>query len=157
MKVITAFFCAISSSGISEVLAARNKQIRCGRRAQGLTLSAPTRVGDVLLPQGQYEVRHVMEADSHIMVFKQIGGKSAEARVKCNLTPLQQKVDHDQVVHTLNAANARSVLQTLRFSGGHSGTRVLKHDPDVFMKRGVAGTPVPHPGLAHPLRTGFGE
>jgi hypothetical protein len=81
-----------------------------------VTLSAPTRVGDVLLPQGQYEVRHVMEADSHIMVFKQIGGKSAEARVKCNLTPLQQKVDHGQVVYTLNAANER-VLQTLRFSG----------------------------------------
>jgi hypothetical protein len=50
------------------------------------------------------------------MVFKQVGGKSAEARVKCSLTPLKQKVDRDQVVYTVNAANER-VLQTLRFSG----------------------------------------
>jgi hypothetical protein len=81
-----------------------------------VTFTAPTHVGDALLPQGEYEVRHLMEGENHIMVFKQIGGKSAEARVKCNLVPLKQKVDNSQVVYTLNAANER-VLQTLRFSG----------------------------------------
>ena len=113
LKVITAFFAIVLC--MSGVLAARTNKYGVAD-VRKVTLSAPTRVGDVLLPQGQYEVRHVMEADSHIMVFKQIGGKSAEARVKCNLTPLQQKVDHDQVVYTLNAANER-VLHTLRFSG----------------------------------------
>ena len=82
-----------------------------------ITLTAVTRVGDVLLPQGDYEVRHVMEADNHIMVFKQLGaGKTAEARVKCNLSALQQKADRDQLVYSLNAANER-VLQVLRFKG----------------------------------------
>jgi hypothetical protein len=82
-----------------------------------ITLTAATRVGDVLLPQGDYEIRHVMEAENHIMVFKQLGaGKSAEARVKCNLVPLKQKADQDQVIYEVNAANER-VLQSLRFSG----------------------------------------
>ena len=82
-----------------------------------LTLTAPTLVGDVLLPQGEYEVRHVMESDNHIMVFKQLGtSKAAEARVKCNLVPLKQKVDHDELVYVVNAAQER-VLQTLRFVG----------------------------------------
>jgi hypothetical protein len=81
-----------------------------------VVLTAPTRVGDVLLPQGQYEVRHVMEADSHIMVFKQLGSGKAEARVKCSLVPLKEKVDRNEWVYVTNAAGER-VLQTLRFSG----------------------------------------
>jgi hypothetical protein len=113
LKVITLFIAVVLC--VSGVLSAKTNKYGVAD-VRKVTLSAPTRVGDVLLPQGQYEVRHVMEADSHIMVFKQIGGKSAEARVKCNLTPLQQRVGHDQVVYTLNAANER-VLQTLRFSG----------------------------------------
>ena len=80
------------------------------------TLSSPTRVGDVLLPQGEYEVRHVMEAENHIMVFKQLGtNHPAEARVKCNLVPLQEKAKADQVIYQ-TAGNER-VLQTLRFKG----------------------------------------
>ena len=82
-----------------------------------LNLSGPTRVGDVLLPQGDYEVRHVMEAENHIMVFKQVGAKNpAEARVKCNLVPLKEKVQQTQFIYQTNAANEK-VLQTLRFSG----------------------------------------
>lgn len=82
-----------------------------------VTFTAATRVGDALLPQGDYEVRHVMEADNHIMVFTKLGGgKAAEARVKCNLVPLKKKLDRDEVVYVVNAANER-VLQTLRFGG----------------------------------------
>jgi Na+-translocating ferredoxin:NAD+ oxidoreductase RnfG subunit len=80
-------------------------------------LTAPTRVGDVLLPQGDYEVRHVMEAENHTMVFKQLGTtKPAEARVKCNLVPLKEKADQTQVIYQSNAANER-VLRILRFRG----------------------------------------
>ena len=94
---------------------ARTKKYGVGD-VRRVTLSAPTRVGEVLLPKGEYEVRHTMEAETHIMLFKQRGGKLAEARVKCNLVELKQKADRDQVVYTLNPANER-VLQTLRFSG----------------------------------------
>ena len=82
-----------------------------------VTLSAATRVGDVLLPQGDYEVRHVMEAENHLMVFKQLGtNKPAEARVKCNLVALKEKADQTQVIYESNGANER-VLRTLRFKG----------------------------------------
>jgi hypothetical protein len=82
-----------------------------------LNLTAPTRVGDVLLPEGQYQVRHVMEADNHIMVFKPItSGKAAEARVKCTLVPLKEKANRNAVTYVLNEAEER-VLQTLVFSG----------------------------------------
>jgi hypothetical protein len=82
-----------------------------------VTLTAPTRVGDVLLPQGDYEVRHVMEAENHMMVFKQLGtNKPAEARVKCNLVPLKEKADQTQMIYESNGANER-VLRTLRFRG----------------------------------------
>jgi hypothetical protein len=82
-----------------------------------VTFSAATRVGDVLLPQGDYEVRHVMEAENHMMVFKQLGtNKPAEARVKCNLVALKEKADQTQVIYESNGANER-VLRTLRFRG----------------------------------------
>jgi hypothetical protein len=82
-----------------------------------VTLTAPTRVGDVLLPQGDYEVRHMMEAENHIMVFQQLGAsKPAQARVKCNLVALKEKADQTQVIYESNGANER-VLRTLRFRG----------------------------------------
>ena len=82
-----------------------------------LTLSAPTRVGDVLLPKGEYEVRHVMEADNHIMVFKQLNtSKNVEARAKCNLVPLKDKAGRDELAYGVNAAGER-VLQRLQFRG----------------------------------------
>ena len=82
-----------------------------------VTLTAPTRVGDVLLPQGDYEVRHVMEAENHMMVFQQLGvSKPAQARVKCNLVQLKGKAESNQVIYESNGANER-VLRTLRFRG----------------------------------------
>jgi hypothetical protein len=82
-----------------------------------LTLTAPTRVGDVLLPEGQYEVRHVMEEENHIMVFKQLGtDRRVEVRTKCNLVSLKEKADRDELSYGLNAAGER-VLQRLQFKG----------------------------------------
>lgn len=82
-----------------------------------VTLTAATRVGDVVLPQGDYEVRHVMEAENHMMVFKQLGtNKPAEGRVKCNLVPLKEKAEANQLIYESNRANER-VLRTLRFRG----------------------------------------
>ena len=82
-----------------------------------LTLTAATRIGDVVLPAGNYEVRHVMEAENHIMVFTQLGtSKPAQARAKCNLVQLKEKVDGNQVIYESNGANER-VLRALRFKG----------------------------------------
>src|SRR5919198_4959968 len=113
LKITTLFLVVLLLTGV--LIAKTNKYGVSDVRK--VTFTSAIRVGDVLLPQGDYEVRHLMEADNHVMLFKQLGaGKTAEASVKCNLVQLKQKADRDQVIYGLNAANER-VLQVLRFSG----------------------------------------
>jgi len=82
-----------------------------------VTFSEKFRVADTLLPQGNYEIRHVMEGSNHIMVFRQLGTrKPAEARVKCTLVPLSVKASKDEKAYTVNAAN-ELVLREMVFKG----------------------------------------
>jgi len=75
------------------------------------------RVADTLLPQGNYEIRHVMEGSDHINGLPADGTKKpAEVRAKCTLVPLSVKASDDQKIYVLNAANER-VLQELVFKG----------------------------------------
>jgi len=85
-----------------------------------VTFSEKVRVADTLLPQGNYEIRHVMEGADHIMVFHQLGTKKpVDVRAKCTLVPLGAKASDDQKIYVLNAANER-VLQELIFKGDRS-------------------------------------
>ena len=85
-----------------------------------VSFAEKVRVADTLLPQGNYEIRHVMEGSDHIMVFRQLGTKKpVEVRAKCTLVPLSSKADKDQTIYILNAANER-VLQELVFKGDRS-------------------------------------
>jgi hypothetical protein len=82
----------------------------------------PTRVGNVLLPKGDYQIVHTMEGDTHIMVFTQEGVKHpVETRAKCSLVPLQEKATQAQTVYVFNTNNER-VLRELVFKG-----ETLKH------------------------------
>jgi hypothetical protein len=82
-----------------------------------VNFSEKVRVADALLPQGNYEIRHVMEGSDHIMVFRQLGVRKAiEVRVKCTLVPLTAKAPGDQKIYELNAANER-VLHEMVFKG----------------------------------------
>ena len=82
-----------------------------------VSFSEKTRVADTVLPKGDYEIRHVMEDDIHIMVFHQLRArKPVEVRAKCTLVPLAVKANEDQKVYSLNSANER-VLQELIFKG----------------------------------------
>lgn len=81
-----------------------------------ITLDQPTRVGGVLLPAGDYVVRHTMEGQDHIMVFQAAKGKAPEVKVKCTLVPLARRANQTLAVSTLNAANER-VLQELVIRG----------------------------------------
>jgi hypothetical protein len=78
------------------------------------------RVGDVLLPSGDYRVVHTMEGNDHIMTFTQLNKKRpAEARTKCRLVPLDKKADETKTAFVMNAANER-VLKSVVFAGGMS-------------------------------------
>jgi hypothetical protein len=82
-----------------------------------ITFSEPVRVADTLLPRGDYEIRHVMEGETHIMVFHQLRtSKPVEVRAKCSLIPLTAKAPDSQKIYELNAANER-VLHELIFKG----------------------------------------
>jgi hypothetical protein len=77
----------------------------------------PVRVGSVLLPAGEYEVRHTMHGVEHLMVFRQRFAKTpAEARARCTLVPVAKPVEHDQVGFTSNSAG-QLVLHRLAFKG----------------------------------------
>jgi hypothetical protein len=82
-----------------------------------VTFAEPFRVADTLLPKGEYEIRHVMEGEDHIMVFHQLRTKKpVEVRAKCTLVPLEAKATNDQKIFTVDAANEH-VLQELIFAG----------------------------------------
>jgi len=84
---------------------------------QRISFTSPIWVGTTLLPKGDYKVRHVMEGENHIMVFRALDQKGApEVRIKCTLVPLTQKATQTQKIHTTNAAK-EEVLQELIFSG----------------------------------------
>jgi hypothetical protein len=57
---------------------------------QEITFTAPTIVGGNLLPARNCKVLHEMQGTTHIMIFKQRGGKT-EAKAKGNLVPLDAK------------------------------------------------------------------
>jgi hypothetical protein len=77
----------------------------------------PVRVADTLLPKGDYEIRHTMEGQDHIMVFRQLGTrKPIELKAKCTLVALPEKAPNSQKIYALNAANER-VLRELIFKG----------------------------------------
>src|SRR5664279_3178829 len=78
------------------------------------------RVADTLLPQGNYEIIHVMEGSDHIMIFRQLGTKKpVEVRAKCTMVPLTEKASDSQKLYIINAANER-VLEELTFKGDKS-------------------------------------
>ena len=97
------------------VLAEENKYGIADKRQ--INFSDPVRVGDVLLPPGDYEVRHTMEGDTHVMVFKQLVSKHpAGTSVKCHLVPVDSPVIRTAAGFAVNAAG-EYVLHRLAFKG----------------------------------------
>jgi hypothetical protein len=101
--------------GVS-VLASAGKNTMGVADQQRITFTGTVRIGDVLLPKGDYQIRHVMESENHIMVFHQLNSKSQDVRMKCSLQPLGQKADQTQKIYTVNSANEQ-VMQAIIFRG----------------------------------------
>lgn len=81
-----------------------------------VTFYDTVRVGDTLLPAGNYVVTHQMRGDEHIMVFTKQGRKPVEARLRCTLKPLSAPAAQSQVEYRLNAAREQ-VLARMVFKG----------------------------------------
>ncbi|MBZ5680280.1 MAG: hypothetical protein LAO24_09265 [Acidobacteriia bacterium] len=80
-----------------------------------ITFRDPVRIGNNLLKAGEYEVRHTMQGEEHIMVFTSESDKE-QVKVKCTLVPLAKKADQSSTTYELNAANER-VVRELVFRG----------------------------------------
>jgi hypothetical protein len=84
---------------------------------QKVIFNDPMKIGDVVLPKGEYKVVHAMEGENHIMLFTQQRVSSpAQARVKCQLVKLASKAERTQLLYTMDAGNTR-ILQEITFRG----------------------------------------
>lgn len=80
------------------------------------------RVGETLLPAGDYLVSHQMKGDEHIMVFTKTGKKGIEAHVKCTLVPLSAPAAKTEFQYTVTAAKEQ-VLTRMVFEGDRAEHR----------------------------------
>lgn len=85
------------------------------REVSHVNFDAPTRIGSVVLPAGEYTIRHSMEGQEHVMAFQRSGDKDV-FKVKCRLVQLPQKADQDRSTFELKAGSER-VLHELEFKG----------------------------------------
>jgi len=112
-RMIAAILAVVAMFVCTAMVATDNKMGVADK--QTITFTAPTVVGGTRLPAGNYNVTHQMKGATHVMTFKQIGGK-AEAKANCNLVPLKAKAERTQQTYTTNAKNER-VLQEMTFEG----------------------------------------
>lgn len=113
-RMFVILIAAVMVLGAATMLAARDYPMGIAPK-QEITFTAPTLVGGNLLPAGDYTVLHEMQGATHIMIFKQVGGK-AEAKAKCNLVPLTAKAKTTEQRYNENAKNQR-VLVEMTFKG----------------------------------------
>ena len=96
-------------------LAARNKFGVAD--SQRVVFSKAIRVGDSILPKGEYKVEHTMEGENHIMVFTQLNvAKPATTKAKCNLVTLPKKADQTAFLYQTKETQ-EPILQELIFKG----------------------------------------
>jgi len=85
-------------------------------KSRDLTLSSPARIGDVVLPAGDYRVTHLMDGDRHIMVFKSVKGEKKEVRVPCKMQTLDARARHTEQRYEHTPAGDRQ-LMSMVFAG----------------------------------------
>jgi hypothetical protein len=110
----TAFLIAIAVLILGAAAMAANQFGIADKRP--VTFYDTVRVGDTLLPAGNYVVTHQMQGEEHIMVFTKQGRKPVEARLKCTLKPLSSPAAQSQVEYRLNAAKEH-VIARMVFKG----------------------------------------
>ena len=112
MRILKAFgLCLLVVAGIAFA-----KENSLGIHEIGhVKFEAAVHVGATVLPAGEYTVRHTMEGQDHIMVFKRDGNKQ-EFKIKCTLVQLEKSAPRNEVIYQVTADNQR-VLQEMVFAG----------------------------------------
>ncbi len=100
---------------LSVMLAAKDNPMGIAEK-QTLVLNDPTVIAGTLVPAGTYTVTHQMQGQTHIMVFKQQGGKRVEVKATCTLVPLTAKATQSEQRFEQNAKDQK-VLVEMTFKG----------------------------------------
>lgn len=61
-------------------------------KTKNITFNSDVKVGDKVLPAGDYKVLHLMEGNEHTLVFKSTTNVE-KVRVKCNMVDLGKKAE----------------------------------------------------------------
>ena len=86
------------------------QQLKVGKTGE-ITFSQETKIGDVVLPPGDYRFAHRTSGDDHFVRFTQVKGKAREfGEIKCQIEPLQEKVSHTAVT-TTNEGGMRRITR----------------------------------------------
>lgn len=83
--------------------------------SKSLNLAQDTKVGTVVLPAGDYMLKHEMEGTKHILVFTQQFKEKQTFRVICGMQALEQKAARDE--QHFRTDNGQKVLTALVFRG----------------------------------------
>jgi hypothetical protein len=84
-------------------------------KTRSITFNNDTKIGDKVLPAGEYRVLHLMEGSEHTLVFKSATNNAEKVRVKCNMVDIGKKADYTSA-ETKLIANER-VLTAITFQG----------------------------------------
>lgn len=79
-----------------------------------VSFASAVRVGETVIPAGEYTVRHTMEGQDHIMTFSRTGKKDV-FKLKCNLVALERRASQDQQIFQISGNE--KILRELIFSG----------------------------------------
>ena len=83
-------------------------------KTRNITFNSDVKVGDKVLPAGQYKILHLMEANEHTLVFKSLNNEE-KTRVKCSMVQLEKK--SDQTFSEFKTVGNDRILTALVFRG----------------------------------------
>ena len=111
LKIVSVSVCLLA---LCSIAVAKDNKLGI-REVRHISFEQSVRVGETVIPAGNYVVRHTMEGEEHIMIFQKEHTKE-QVKVKCTLVALPHKAERDQTSYAVNAGNER-VLTEIQFSG----------------------------------------
>ncbi|MGI9101532.1 MAG: hypothetical protein ACR2IF_03720 [Terriglobales bacterium] len=82
-------------------------------RTYNLTIINPVKVGNTVLQAGDYKVKHIMEGNQHVMVFK-LDSKEV-VRANCTMEPVKNRAE--STMQEVSTANGGRTLVAVTFAG----------------------------------------
>ncbi len=100
---------------VSLAVAVVAQQDRGVGKVRTITLIEKVRVGDALLPAGDYRVKHEMTGTDHILVFTAENNPKIAVQVSCKMVQLPKKADRSEQEFVVKGRER--VLTALIFKG----------------------------------------